>query len=437
MNKKNHNYLFLKNKNIKELCEFIWYLEEKYDLLNLKINEIHPWAAYRMDIYYKLGKLTGVFDQSFNHKTSKLKKITYSINLIKNSFFQNNLSNLKKKDVLIFSHPISKEHKNQYIDIYSYKLIKQLIMKNKSFIDFESPFKGKHKRTKKYYTKYLDKIFLLRNIKDKFIKIQIQKNTEKKLNELNTEINKYCDFNIKEFLIHNTKKFIPTYKYYLELLKKTSPKKIYIIISYGRGELIKAAHDLNIKIIEIQHGTFSKYHLGYSFPNSFNYLYFPNKLHVWNEYWKNLISFPIKKENIKIEPFHFLEEKTKEYKNTEKIKNTLIIFGQGGVTKSIVKKIKENINYFKKFQITFKLHPNEYEHLDSYKDLIYLKEKYNISIVKNINLHKCLAKSEYQAGVFSTALYEGVLFNCKTILFDVSGIEYMNKFIEYYKPKII
>ena len=437
MNKKKHNYLFLKNKNIKGLCEFIWYLEEKYDLLNLKINEIHPWAAYRMDIYYKLGKLTGVFDQSFNHKTSKLKKITYSINLIKNSFFQNNLSNLKKKDVLIFSHPISKKHKNQYIDIYSYKLIKQLIMKNKSFIDFESPFKGKHQRTKKYYTKYLDKVFLLRNIKDKFIKIQIQKNTEKLLNELNTEINKYCDFNIKEFLIHNTKKFIPTYKYYLELLKKISPKKIYIIISYGRGELIKAAHDLNIEIIEIQHGTFSKYHLGYSFPNSFNYRYFPNSFHVWNEYWKNLIPFPIEKENVKIEPFHFLEEKRKEYENTEKIKNTLVIFGQGGVTKSIVKKIKENINYFKKFQITFKLHPNEYEHLDNYKDLIYLKEKYNISIVKNINLHKCLAESEYQAGVFSTALYEGVLFNCKTILFDVSGIEYMNKFIEYYKPKII
>ena len=28
-----------KIKNIKDLCEYIWYLEEKYDLFNLEINK--------------------------------------------------------------------------------------------------------------------------------------------------------------------------------------------------------------------------------------------------------------------------------------------------------------------------------------------------------------------------------------------------------------
>jgi len=48
-------------KNIKDLCEYIWYLEDKYDLLNLEINGIHPWAAFRMDLYYEIGRKSGVF----------------------------------------------------------------------------------------------------------------------------------------------------------------------------------------------------------------------------------------------------------------------------------------------------------------------------------------------------------------------------------------
>ena len=46
-----------KNKleNIKDLCEYIWYLEDKYDLFNLEINGVHPWAAYRMDLYHEIG----------------------------------------------------------------------------------------------------------------------------------------------------------------------------------------------------------------------------------------------------------------------------------------------------------------------------------------------------------------------------------------------
>ena len=44
----------------------------------------------------------------------------------------------------------------------------------------------------------------------------------------------------------------------------------------------------------------------------------------------------------------------------EKKKNSLIVFSQGGITESIANKIIENITYFQKYDITFKLHPNEY-----------------------------------------------------------------------------
>ena len=52
-----------KLENVKDLCEYIWYLEDKYDLFNLEINGVHPWAAFRMDLYYEIGKRHGIFDK--------------------------------------------------------------------------------------------------------------------------------------------------------------------------------------------------------------------------------------------------------------------------------------------------------------------------------------------------------------------------------------
>jgi len=425
--------------DIKELCEYIWDLEDKYDLFNLEVNGINPWAAYRMDIYFELAKKFGIFDKKINLKTSKIDKVIYFFRLLKNSITYYKDYKFKKVDALIFSWGRTKKIKNKLIDPYTYYLKKKLNKQKISFLEFESPYKGKHIRKKKSYKIYLDKILILRNILNLLVKTKIDIKNKKIIKMLSQEINKDNNttfFDIEQLLISNTKKFIPTYSYYLDILKKTQPKVIYIVVSYGQGELIKAANDLNIEVIELQHGTFSKYHLGYSFPKGYNAKYLPKKFYVWNNYWKNLMSFPIKSENIKIYPCQYLEIEKKKYQNIIKKKNSLIVLSQGANTEVIANKLIENIAYFEKFQITFKLHPNEYHMRSKHKKLAYLQKKYNVSIVTNVDLYEYLAKSEYQAGVFSTALYEGVEFNCKTILLKLPGIEYMDQFIKINKPII-
>jgi hypothetical protein len=72
------------------------------------------------------------------------------------------------------------------------------------------------------------------------------------------------------------------------------------------------------------------------------------------------MNLPLSKENIILFPFQYLETEKKKYNNQIKKKNSLIVFGQGGITESIADKIISNINYFQKYNIIFKLHPNEY-----------------------------------------------------------------------------
>ena len=424
-------------ENVKELCEFIWYLEDKYNLLDFEISGVKSWQAHRIEIYYSIGKELGVFEKGLKRGMNKLEKLKSLKELIKNSIFHNPLIGLTKKDILVFTHPRSKKINNEYKDIYTYKFIEDIQNKNIRFLEFEKHFNGKHIRKFHKNKRYLDFMNIVRNIYP--FKISLNESQEEVLNSLKEELKILnINYDIRNVLVNRVKKFLLTYKLYKIILSKTKPKEIYIVVSYGRAELIKAAKDLNIKTIEFQHGTFSKYHLGYSYPNYKGKLdYFPDEFWVWNDYWKNLIDFPIIKENVKIYPFRYLEELKKKYKY-DKILNQLVVLGQGGLTDRMANKILENYEFFKDKKIIFKLHPEEYGRSHMYKNLNnLLKIHKDIKVVEDVDLYELLSKSKYQAGVFSTALYEGIEFGCKTILFNLPGIEYMDKFIKIYKGIII
>jgi hypothetical protein len=47
-----------------------------------------------------------------------------------------------------------------------------------------------------------------------------------------------------------------------------------------------------------------------------------------------------------------------------------------------------------------------------------------------IELYRYLAESEYLAGVFSTAIYEGLAFGCKTVIIELPGAEYMEELMD-------
>ena len=420
--------------NVKELCEFMWYLEDKYNLLDFEIQGVKPWQAHRIEIYYELGKYFGIFEDSYLRGMSNIEKIKSLGSLLKNSILYNPLKNLYKIDCLVFSHPRSKKVDGKYIDIYSHYLIQDLIKENKKILEFEQSFEGTHIRDVKFYKRYLDYVMLYKNLYSIFYKLKLE---DKHLKIIKNLIKETTFNSIGNILIKRTKKFIPTYEIYKKILEKTKPTEIYVVVSYGRAELIKAAKDLDINIIELQHGTFSKYHLGYSYPNYKGKLdYFPNEFWVWNDYWKNLINFP-EDCNIRISSFKYLEYEKQKYDKIVKVKNQMVVLGQGGLTDKMAKKVLNNLEFFKKFKIIFKLHPEEYSKRNKYHSLNKLINILNVKVVEDVDLYKLLAESEYQLGVFSTALYEGIEFDCKTILFNLPGIEYMDKFIDMYDVKVI
>lgn len=424
-----------KIKTLEELREFILYLEEKYNLLDFEIDGVKPWQLMRVQIDYDLGKVCGVMETP--HTTISLKdKIKNSISIVYSCIFKNPFF-AKKSDILIFSHIRTQKVDNEIIDIYTHYLENEFIKQNKNFIELEIPYNGKHLKKNTSFRYHRDFFLVAKHILSKFVKINII--DHKLINKVEKEIKeKVGDYDIISFLINSVKKYKVEYSLYKSLLQKLQPKQIYLVVGYGGlGSLIKAAKDLGIETIELQHGNFSKFHFGYYFGEDKKELdYFPNKFLVWNKYWKSLINFPIDDKNIIIRQFDYLEYRKLKY-NMKKNKKQAVVLSQGVLGDHIAKKILDNWEYFKQFDIKYKLHPGEYDRWHYYKVLQQLNKYDNIEVITNTDLYQLFSESEYQVGVYSTALSEGVEFGCKTILLDLAGIEEMYKFGEVYEVEVI
>ena len=194
---------------------------------------------------------------------------------------------------------------------------------------------------------------------------------------------------------------------------------------------------LGIEVIELQHGTITDYHLGYSYPKKTRLNgeipYFPDKILSFGDYWINEETSPISKENVIPIGFPYFEFQSKDFMGIEPIDNQILFISQGVIGKYLSGLAFEFAKSQKDLKIIYKLHPGEYETWrENYPELVEASAFDNFEVIDNseIPLYKLLAESNYQVGAFSTAIYEGLMFNCKTFILDVPGVEYLDDLVE-------
>lgn len=415
-------------QSIKALCEFIWLLEKRYGLLELEIDGIKVWQNARMHIYYHLAQELKIF--SMPHTAmSRLEKWKVLFNYIRHTLFRHPFL-ASRADHIVFPHPRTKEFEGSRVDIYTMDITHKLLKEHKHVIELESPYKGQHQREPEAETYYEDALILFRQFSSLFRLKQVPAET---IARVETEITHHCGITIDLYgiLCKEAKRFKAEYLFYTKFLKKVSPKSIYLTVGYGKGALVLAAKEQKIVTIEVQHGTFSRYHLGYSFPYLKKPLsYFPERFLVWSSFWKTLIPLPIASENVIDHGFAYMQKEQKKLSHISKIEHQVLILSQGALGEKIAYEILKNIEVFQAYRIKYKLHPGEYERWHTNPSLKALSAYENIEIVKECNLYELMAQSRYQVGVFSTAIYEGLMFGCTTILLDLPGIEYMEDLLK-------
>lgn len=453
---------------VKEICQKIWQLEEKYELNHKEIQDCYPWQLIRMYLYYEITRKLNIFESAQQSSLSLSDKIKSFLPFIKNSLLSNPLSNKSKADVLIFDHPRKVLFQNEYQDIYSYFLKDILNENNLSFETIESPYLNQHFRNKENikenHVKFNDRILLgsfIHKTKNRG-KLNFTADEREFIEKIKNELESIFSIEIDLFRIieDHILNFQYEYKKYMELLEIKKPKFVFLVVAYENKALAAACKKSNVEIIELQHGTISPYHLGYSYPEntrkSNNQIkeieYFPDKILSFGDYWKGSSHFPIEEDKIISIGFPYFEENSREFmeiSNNEKEKNEILFISQGVIGKYLSKmayelaerienknknKNKDQNDSNNDYKIIYKLHPGEYETWkENYEYLNRATKEFdNFKVIDNnrVPLYELFARSNYQIGAFSTAIYEGLAFNCKTFIIDVPGIEYLEDLIE-------
>lgn len=420
--------------DVKAICELIWELENKYDLLNLKISGVFVWQYIRVQVYYYIAERAGVFIAPHVQPTTRLSGIKKVLKYLSGALFHNPFTGSKKNvEQIIIEHPRSVDFSGKYRDIYSFFYIKELQANGQTYSTLDrADLSAGHRKEYDPLRKYIDIFPVIVALAHLFYKRKVKTQDTALIGAISEEISREiaASVDLTDLIIPAILKFKVNYRLYRMLFKKIKPNKLVILVGYAYGDAIRAAKDLSIETVELQHGTYSYYHLGYSYPDYKRELeYFPDKFVVWGEYWKDMKVLPIPDENIIVGGFPYYNCLKNEYTHVKKKGNLIVVLSQGALGGRIASRVYHLCSDLKGYDIVYKLHPSEFSRWQEYRDLLALAELPNVTIAKAVDLYELFARADYQIGVFSTAVYEGVGFGCKTLLLNLPGVEYMVELI--------
>lgn len=434
----NNDFGVLMSVSVRDICEAFFDLEEKYNLNYQEIQGCYAWQLIRMHLYYDITRKTQIFGAPQQKSLSLFDKVKTFLPFFKNSVFKNPFSGKYTKDILVFDHPRKVIFNGKYCDIYS-KFLVDFLKDDYSFEVIESAYLNNHYTEPEDYIKYNDAIQLGSYVYKKFNKIEFSQSEMELISKVQNELESIFNIklNIPWMMTTHILNFQYDFKKYVELFEKRKPKMVFVVVAYENHPVVAAAKHLGIEAIELQHGTITDYHLGYSYPEKTRLQgeipYFPDKILSFGDYWMSEKTSPISQDNIVPVGFSYFEAQSKDFINLDSIPDQVLFISQGVIGKYLSKLAFEFAKNQNDLKIIYKLHPGEYETWrQNYPELVEASSFDNFTVIDNseIPLYKLLAESTYQVGAFSTAIYEGLMFNCKTFILDVPGVEYLDDLVE-------
>ncbi|KKX51742.1 hypothetical protein [Sphingobacterium sp. IITKGP-BTPF85] len=221
------------------------------------------------------------------------------------------------------------------------------------------------------------------------------------------------------------------------MFKIKKSKEIFLVGSNDKQSLIVAAKRNNIIVNELQHGLNSDKDviLNYPYTVEESLEYFPNHFYKWNNVEMFFAKLPLKSDNIFEIPNYHLEFMIESTKTISRDAKSVLIISQPHGSKEILRFILNNISELDSYKIIYKIHPTE-DFNKSIEDQ-FVDHK-NIHFVRNEeSIYALMKKCEFVVGIYSSSLYEAVVFNCSIILLKLPGVEMSLNLLKNSKCKLM
>ncbi|TCO47474.1 hypothetical protein EV646_10523 [Kribbella antiqua] len=201
---------------------------------------------------------------------------------------------------------------------------------------------------------------------------------------------------------------------YRALLRRHRIKTVYVVVAYFHQHIVGAARDLGIRVVELQHGAISPFHLGYSYPGRPVVADQPDELWCFGSYWTDVAELPAGMSTSVIGAPYLPAVGQKD-------PNRVVFLSQGTVGSELLHVAQAVAKENPGLEVLFRLHPSE--HASDYTPPA------GVQLSTSGSTLDLLASATYQVGVSTTALFEGMSLGCRTAVANLPGHEYLDRAI--------
>jgi hypothetical protein len=181
--------------SVKSVCENIWSIEEKYNLLNKEINGVYFWKLIRNNIFHEISKQNNLFGQAHTSVSPKfIDKLLYLPKALINTHLYGVFKRNEQKDILIFEHPRKVNVNCEYIDKHTHYLIDELRVNN-SYEIVDKPYLRKHFNKPSKDRSYSEHFSFINYLKRKVFTLKINDADKRFITKVEKEIKEV--FNIE------------------------------------------------------------------------------------------------------------------------------------------------------------------------------------------------------------------------------------------------
>jgi len=407
----------------KELIKQFIDFEYNNDLFEWECSNIPIWELIRFEVFIAISKQC--VKQSYKISDIKFKTLLVGlINYLNSGIWKRPKVYNKQTDLLILNHPRRKLINNFFEDIYVDSFISSF---DGSYIILEKYFNLTHlKPVRSKNINYLDFLEFPSRFANLFIfKNQLNKKEVNYIQHLEAIIQEQWNvsINLENRVIKTIKRYKFLFPKLLKLFKEINPKIILNVVSYQIINQIFTiiAKENKIPVVELQHGTVGRYHIGYNYPENVLVKSFPDYFLAWGSFWTDYARMPILRENIKKVGFPYIENFTiTEVKG--KIDKQILVISQ--MRKDLVEFTIKIADLLPDYHILFKLHPQEYNRKNDDLSALELIENVNLINKESTHLYQLFNESQIVLGVSSTALIEALAFNSNIVILKLPGWEY-------------
>ena len=409
------------SESVKAVCEFFWDLEQKYDLFNQTDNGVYYWKLVRFSLYYDLVEQIELFGKPHPSRSmSFTQKILDRLSRLKAMTIDNAFLKGGQHPVIVMPHHRQVHGK----DIYSDALINAL-PNDDTLILYRDYIASRYDGSTVMEWSLVKNRFLRKLSKHLKNDFQLSESNQQIIATIAKDFKERfgTDLNMMQNITRIVDLFNRDYTSYRKLFKRQKATDLYINIAYHNHPAMAAAQNLGIRITELQHGTITRYHLGYSFPqDGINIPYFPDRLLCFGDFWADHTPLPNNIQTTTIGAPYLDKILGNAEKPIEKKEKQILVASQGAIGHLLFPFIIEAAKLNPDYTFIFRLHPSE--NLEKYQEFETVK---NLSLsTKSPDIYSLLKDSDYQIGVFSTTLLEAMKLGCKTICIDLPGVEYMH-----------